>query len=154
MVADLSCPYCNSTAGLTIVGSRSASLSSVALSQIFGSPYNDDKKAMAFSDSVQDASHRAGFFSARTYPIAVRTALQEIIDQQKEPISLKALSDLHPPRHQAQGAAGRGAAKSGTAMYTYCFFKKMIEILKSSRLVLIIVYINVFQYRLLYFSSL
>lgn len=96
MVADLSCPYCDSTAGLTIVGSRSASLSSVALSQIFGSPYNDDKKAMAFSDSVQDASHRAGFFSARTYPIAVRTALQEVIDQQKEPITLKALSQLHP----------------------------------------------------------
>jgi len=96
LVADLSCPYCNSTAGLTIVGSRSASLSSVALSQIFGSPYNDDKKAMAFSDSVQDASHRAGFFSARTYPIAVRTALQEVIDQQDGPITLKALSQVHP----------------------------------------------------------
>ena len=102
LVADLSCPYCDSTAGLTIVGSRSASLSSVALSQIFGSPYNDDKKAMAFSDSVQDASHRAGFFSARTYPIAVRTALQEVIDQQEGPISLKALGHLYPKQWRTE----------------------------------------------------
>ena len=94
-IADLSCPYCDSGSGLSIVGSRSASLSSVALSQIFGSPYNDDKKAMAFSDSVQDASHRAGFFTARTYPIAARTALQKVIDLQEAPLSLKDLARTH-----------------------------------------------------------
>ena len=97
-IADLGCPYCDSSTGLTIVGSRSASLTSVSLSQIFGSPYNDDKKAMAFSDSVQDASHRAGFFGARTYPIATRTALQEVIDGEEGPISLEDLSKKHPKR--------------------------------------------------------
>ncbi len=80
-VADTSCPQCNSTTGITIVGSRAASLTSVALSQLFGTPYNDDKKAMAFSDSVQDASHRAGFFTARTYAITLRTALYQNLNQ-------------------------------------------------------------------------
>ena len=36
------------------------------LSLIFASKFNDDKKALAFSDNVQDAAHRAGFFNSRT----------------------------------------------------------------------------------------
>jgi DEAD/DEAH box helicase domain-containing protein len=95
-VADKSCPYCDSSNGLTIVGSQAASLTSVGLSQVFGSPYNDDKKAMAFSDSVQDASHRAGFFSGRTYQIALRTALCRVIDEADEDLSLTELSRRFP----------------------------------------------------------
>lgn len=95
-VADKSCPYCDSSNGLTIVGSQAASLTSVGLSQIFGSPYNDDKKAMAFSDSVQDASHRAGFFSGRTYQIALRTALCRVIDEADGDLSLAELSKRFP----------------------------------------------------------
>lgn len=95
-VADKSCPFCDSSTGLTIVGSRAASLTSVGLSQLFGSPFNDDKKAMAFSDSVQDASHRAGFFSARTYPIILRTALHQVIAKLGGEASLAELSDRFP----------------------------------------------------------
>jgi len=95
-VADKSCPYCESSTGLTIVGSRAASLTSVGLSQLFGSPFNDDKKAMAFSDSVQDASHRAGFFSARTYQIAVRTALYQVIKQAPKEATLASIAKLFP----------------------------------------------------------
>ncbi|MCB1091039.1 MAG: hypothetical protein KDL87_05890, partial [Verrucomicrobiae bacterium] len=95
-VADKSCPFCESSTGLTIVGSRAASLTSVGLSQLFGSPYNDDKKAMAFSDSVQDASHRAGFFSARTYQIVLRAALFKVIDKLGEDAALNDLSDAFP----------------------------------------------------------
>jgi DEAD/DEAH box helicase domain-containing protein len=95
-IADKSCPYCDSSTGLTIVGSRAASLTSVGLSQIFGSPYNDDKKAIAFSDSVQDASHRSGFFTARTYQIALRTAMCRVIDQTEKEISLAELSKRFP----------------------------------------------------------
>lgn len=97
-VADKSCPYCDSSTGLTIVGSQAASLTSVGLSQIFGSPYNDDKKAMAFSDSVQDASHRAGFFSGRTYQIALRTALCQVIESAEGDLTLADLS-RHFPEH-------------------------------------------------------
>ena len=41
---------------------------------------NNDPKLLAFTDSVQDASHRAGFFTARTYHFTFRTALQHVID--------------------------------------------------------------------------
>lgn len=95
-VADKSCPYCDSSTGLTIVGSRAASLISVGLSQLYGSPYNDDKKAMAFSDSVQDASHRAGFFTGRTYQIALRTALFQVIDSFSEDPTVAELAKRFP----------------------------------------------------------
>jgi len=102
-VADKSCPFCDSSTGLTIVGSRAASLTSVGLSQLFGSPFNDDKKAMAFSDSVQDASHRAGFFTARTYQIALRAALYQVIGQAGEELSIAQLSDAFPAHWLKQG---------------------------------------------------
>ena len=69
------CPVCGSKDGLLIVGSRSASLASGAIGTFFTSVYNDDPKLITFSDSVQDAAHRAGFFEARTYKITVRSAI-------------------------------------------------------------------------------
>ena len=69
------CPYCESVSSLFILGSRAATLSAVAIDQLFNSQFNDDAKLIAFSDSVQDAAHRAGFFGARTYRDVVRTAL-------------------------------------------------------------------------------
>lgn len=91
--ADCSCPYCESRSGLIILGSRSASLTSVALSQLFTSPFNSEKKSLAFSDNVQDASHRAGFFSARTYRINLRTATAQIISQADGQLTLPALQE-------------------------------------------------------------
>ena len=82
------CPFCEGSNSLTIVGSRAASLTSVVISQLFASTYNDDKKLLTFSDSVQDASHRAGFFAARTYRFNLRTAIQKVVDQQERPLSL------------------------------------------------------------------
>lgn len=73
------CPYCDGERTLTIVGSQAASLASVAVGQLFGSSYNSDKKLIAFSDSVQDAAHRAGFFEARTWRLNLRPAMAQII---------------------------------------------------------------------------
>ncbi len=70
------CPMCGTDNALSIVGSQAASLSSVAISHLFTSPLNTDKKLLAFTDSVQDASHRAAFFGARTYRFGMRTAFQ------------------------------------------------------------------------------
>ena len=78
--ADRACPFCASSSGLTILGSRAASLTSVALSQLYTSPFNHEKKALAFSDNVQDASHRAGFFAARTYRVNLRTAIRRALE--------------------------------------------------------------------------
>ncbi|HDN9016128.1 TPA: DEAD/DEAH box helicase [Aeromonas salmonicida] len=66
------CPFCNSKQGLSILGSRAASLSAVMIHQLYGSRYNEHKKLITFSDSVQDAAHRASFFTARTWPLMVR----------------------------------------------------------------------------------
>ena len=74
------CPHCHEVGSLMFIGSRAATISSVAIDEVFGSILNNDPKLLAFTDSVQDASHRAGFFSARTYHFTLRTALQHVID--------------------------------------------------------------------------
>jgi len=73
------CPYCGAPESLSLMGSRAASLASVLVAQLYASGFNDDKKLLAFSDSVQDASHRAGFFGARTYRFTLRTAIQQYL---------------------------------------------------------------------------
>lgn len=76
------CPYCSASNSLIIFGSRAASLSSVAIHRMFSSRDNDDRKLIAFSDSVQDATHRAGFFSARTWQENIRTAITQLIENE------------------------------------------------------------------------
>jgi DEAD/DEAH box helicase domain-containing protein len=75
------CPCCGTQESIFIIGSRSATLSSVMVDELFGSALNNDPKLLAFTDSVQDASHRAGFLSARTYNFTFRTALQRVIHE-------------------------------------------------------------------------
>ena len=71
------CPCCGSRRGLSLMGVRSATEISASISQMFASRFNDDKKTLAFSDNVQDAAHRAGFFNARTWRFGLRTAIQK-----------------------------------------------------------------------------
>ncbi len=88
------CPYCGGRNTLTILGSQAASLSAVMLAQLFGSGFNPDKKLIAFSDSVQDAAHRAGFLAARTWRLNFRPAVAQVIQVAEEdgvPLSLAAL---------------------------------------------------------------
>jgi len=87
------CPYCRSSNSLTILGSRAASMTSVVISQLFSSKFNDDKKLLTFSDSVQDASHRASFFSARTFRFNFRSALQQFVAAQSGPLKLSEASE-------------------------------------------------------------
>ena len=80
VVGDQKCPRCGSSEQMFFIGSQGATIASVAIDEIFGSMLNDDPKMLAFTDSVQDASHRAGFFTARTYHFTFRTALQRFVD--------------------------------------------------------------------------
>lgn len=82
------CPCCGSNSGLSLVGAQSATLISSGISEIFASKYNDDKKLLTFSDSVQDASHRAGFFSSRTWRFNLRTAIQKFLLDKGQNLSL------------------------------------------------------------------
>ena len=75
------CPYCGAREALIIVGARAAGLLSVSLGQAQGSRYNDDRKVIAFSDNVQDAAHRAGFFAARTAGVGVRAAIAQVVER-------------------------------------------------------------------------
>lgn len=73
------CPFCGSRRGLSLMGLRSATEISASISQLFASKFNDDKKTLAFSDNVQDASHRAGFFNSRTWRFGFRGAIQKYV---------------------------------------------------------------------------
>lgn len=87
------CPYCRSSNSLTILGSRAASMTSVVISQLYSSKFNDDKKLLTFSDSVQDASHRASFFAARTFRFNFRSALQQFVAAQSGLLKLSEASE-------------------------------------------------------------
>lgn len=82
---DTTCPACGEADELLLLGARNATLGSQVVDSSWASVFNDDKKLIAFSDSVQDAAHRAGFFGARTYLNNVRTALCRVIDEMTQP---------------------------------------------------------------------
>ena len=78
---DQTCPACGESGELQLLGARNATLGSQVVENSWASLFNDDKKLIAFSDSVQDAAHRAGFFGARTYMNNVRTAWAHVMDE-------------------------------------------------------------------------
>ena len=82
---DNTCPACGNRDRLLLLGARNATLGSQVVEHSWASPFNDDKKLIAFSDSVQDAAHHAGFFGARTYLNNVRTGLAKVIDELEQP---------------------------------------------------------------------
>jgi len=82
---DNSCPACGQKERLLLLGARNVTLGAQVVEHSWASPFNDDKKLIAFSDSVQDAAHRAGFFGARTYLNNVRTALSKVMDTVSSP---------------------------------------------------------------------
>ena len=98
------CPYCSAKSALVVFGARAASLSAVAIHQLFSSRDNDDRKLLTFSDSVQDATHRAGFFAARTWQNNVRMALTQLLENQPEPVPLLQLPELFEAYWLKQGS--------------------------------------------------
>ena len=93
------CPSCCSENSLAIIGTKVATLASVAISQVMSSDLDNEnessRKILAFTNSVQDAAHQAGFFEARNYRFSFRNALQNCIrklaDDGRLPISLEDL---------------------------------------------------------------
>jgi len=82
------CPSCGTDGALSFLASRSASLASVSVGHLYTTPLNTDRKLLAFSDSVQDASHRAGFFSGRTYRFSIRSGMLAVVpDDGEMPLS-------------------------------------------------------------------
>lgn len=78
------CPECNSKNSLAIIGTKLPTLTSITTSQILASDLDDtlqkDRKVLAFSNSVQDAAHQAGFVEARNFRFTFRSSLQKVIN--------------------------------------------------------------------------
>lgn len=71
------CPSCGADDAVRFLGSSVATLVSVALTQLFGSNLisHGEKKTLVFTDSVQDAAHRAAFIEGRAFQFNLRSAL-------------------------------------------------------------------------------
>jgi DEAD/DEAH box helicase domain-containing protein len=91
------CPECNTRNSVSIIGTRIATLSSIAVSQTLSTDLDDqneqERKVLAFTNSVQDAAHQAGFVEARNYRFTFRSSLQRVINQQDKSICLEELSN-------------------------------------------------------------
>ncbi|BAI88442.1 MULTISPECIES: hypothetical protein [Limnospira] len=81
------------TAYQSILGAQAASLTSASIGILYTTPFNQDKKLLTFSDSVQDAAHRAGFYNARTYRSILRTAIFQLVREYQHPLTLPELCD-------------------------------------------------------------
>ncbi len=81
---DDDCPSCGQRDGIRFLGSAIATLLSVTLSSLFGTPGLDpaEKKALVFTDSVQDAAHRAGFVQARSHALTLRAVIRQAMSDQ------------------------------------------------------------------------
>ncbi|MBX7159500.1 MAG: DEAD/DEAH box helicase [Acidimicrobiia bacterium] len=75
------CPACGSRDGIRFLGTQVASLASVSISNIFGSELvaEGERKLLAFTDSVQDASHRAAFLAGRSHRFNLRGAIARFV---------------------------------------------------------------------------
>lgn len=89
------CPECGTENAISIIGQKVTTLASVAISQLMSSNLDasllKERKILAFTNSVQDAAHQAGFFESRNYRFTFRTSLQRVLQQQEASISLKEL---------------------------------------------------------------
>lgn len=101
------CPSCGENDSIRFIGSSVATLLSVALSNLFGMPELDteEKKTLIFTDSVQDAAHRAGFVQARSRAFALRTFTRRAVGDgeitlDQLPDRLMELADSHRSRYE------------------------------------------------------
>ncbi|WP_232715217.1 DEAD/DEAH box helicase [Gordonia metallireducens] len=78
--ASETCPSCAARNSIRYMGSSVATLLSVGLTAEFGSEVlpEDEKKTLVFTDSVQDAAHRAAFIEGRAFAFNFRSALHRV----------------------------------------------------------------------------
>lgn len=89
------CPECNdSNDSLSMIGTQVATLGSLSVGQLLSSNLENahQRKILAFTNEVQDASHDASFFEARNFRFMLRTAIQKVVGLYDKPISLAELN--------------------------------------------------------------
>ena len=82
------CPACGRRDGIRFLGSAIATMLSVVVTTLFGDGDLDraEKKALVFTDSVQDAAHRAGFVQSRAHVFALRNAIRHAVADDSAPL--------------------------------------------------------------------
>ncbi|MHC2581235.1 hypothetical protein ACVI1J_006650 [Bradyrhizobium diazoefficiens] len=99
---DHDCVFCGSPSGLGILGAQSITLVSGMVGTVFGSDFNDDPKLLTFSDSVQDAAHRAAVLQARNATTVFRSGLARFVCEEVEPSIASAMTDAPKAMLQSQ----------------------------------------------------
>lgn len=99
------CPACGMRDSVRYVGTSATTLLSVALSQAFGSTHlpEAEKKTLVFTDSVQDAAHRAAFIESRAFRFNLRSVLMRTLAELGGTADLAVLAT----------AVGQGGASTG-----------------------------------------
>ena len=119
------CPCCNSSGTVAIVGTKIPTMSSIAISQTLATDLdkaNDrERKVLAFTNSVQDAAHQAGFVEGRNYRFALRGAVQKVINLQYDAVRLDQLADTFIDYWKKHGDESGEHSLEG---YLYRFYPK------------------------------
>ncbi|MDJ1369931.1 DEAD/DEAH box helicase [Gulosibacter molinativorax] len=78
------CPACGRRDGIRFMGAAVATMLSVVTTALFGDGDLDEaeKKELVFTDSVQDAAHRAGFVQSRAHTFGLRNAIRRALGDQ------------------------------------------------------------------------
>jgi hypothetical protein len=73
------CPACGERNAIRFIGTGAAAIAAAAITQLFTGGELDrelgEGKTLMFSDSVQDAAHRAGFVANRSFTFSLRALL-------------------------------------------------------------------------------
>ncbi|MER2625327.1 MAG: DEAD/DEAH box helicase [Accumulibacter sp.] len=78
-VHDDACPVCGERGGQLIIGAQTTTIAAHAVERLWSATLNDHKKLILFSDSVQDAAHRAGYIESKTESYLARAGLAKAI---------------------------------------------------------------------------
>ena len=93
---DKICPHCNSRNTIALIGTGVPTIESVATAQILATSTDQTpdeyRKLLAFTNGVQDAAHQAGFIENRNFTFGMRHAIQSILNDEDDPVTLDELS--------------------------------------------------------------
>ena len=120
---DKICPHCNSRNTLALIGTGVPTLESIATAQVLATatdPTKDgQRKLLAFTNGVQDAAHQAGFIENRNFRFGMRHAIQAIIKDNEESVSLP---DLYNQFMDFWKANADDSGKGELEAFYYKFF--------------------------------
>ncbi|MGQ4509727.1 DEAD/DEAH box helicase [Dermabacteraceae bacterium P13147] len=104
---DQTCPACGAKDAIRYIGAGNSTLLSVALSALFGDADLDteEKKALVFTDSVQDAAHRAGFVQSRSHTLTMRNMTCRALTEEPQNIDAVATRLIAQAETAADGQA-------------------------------------------------